>query len=220
MDGLPSDHCNAINASNSVHSIVCRPSTMRQDRHPGRLAGGAAHASPQSRRLSLDDEPEIHQAVMQVLRATIEYGRPTVYVVADALEMSVRTLQRRLADFDLTFNAMLEQFRQERAVELLIHGAHSITAVAFLLGYSDSAHFSRAFRRWFDQSPRHFVIAVTDSRYLPFRHAVDLTQGLPAHEIISFSVQGLSLNGKPGTELRVLNINSNKSGGSYNNACR
>ena len=84
---------------------------------------------------------------MQVLRDSIEYGRPTVCVVADALDMSVRTLQRRLADFDLTFNAMLEQFRQERAVELLSYGAHSITAVAFLLGYSDSAHFSRAFRR-------------------------------------------------------------------------
>ena len=142
---------------------------------------------------------------MQVLRDSIEYGRPTVCVVADALDMSVRTLQRRLADVDLTFNNMLEQFRQQRAVELLIHGAHSITAVAFLLGYADSAHFSRAFRRWFDQSPRHFVIAVTDSRCLPFRHAVDLTYGPAAREIISPSVQGLLPNEKPVAKLRVFN---------------
>ena len=86
-----------------------------------------------------------------------------------------------------------------------LNGAHSITAVAFLLGYSDSAHFSRAFRRWFDQSPRHFVIIVTDSRYLPFCREVDLTHGPATREIILSSVQGLAPNGKPGTELRMFN---------------
>ena len=93
-------------------------------------------------------------AVMRVLREMIELERPTASCVAAALSMNLRTMQRHLAVWDLTFEQLLDEYRLRRAMKYLNEGEHTITDIAFRLGYSDSAHFTRAFRRWVGASPR------------------------------------------------------------------
>jgi AraC-like DNA-binding protein len=70
--------------------------------------------------------------------------------------MSVRTLQRRLADNNLKFNDLLNQARYAQARKKLKHTRLPVAEIAESLGYSDPAHFVRAFRRWSGLSPGGF----------------------------------------------------------------
>ena len=73
--------------------------------------------------------------------------------VARALNMSVRTLQRRLIESGTTFREVAETVRSQLAVGYLADPKVSIAEVAFLLGFSDQTAFNRAFRRWTGETP-------------------------------------------------------------------
>lgn len=80
-------------------------------------------------------------------------GEPAMTAVARQLGMSERTLRRRLAAENVTFRGLVDAVRREKACDLLRAGA-SVTDVAFALGFAEVSAFSRAFKRWFDVSPR------------------------------------------------------------------
>lgn len=67
---------------------------------------------------------------------------------ARTLGMSARTLQRRLQECGLTFDAVLDQTRCSLARRYLDDPKLSIQETAHLLGFSDLRGFYRAFRRW------------------------------------------------------------------------
>lgn len=70
--------------------------------------------------------------------------------------LSERTLQRKLQGERVTFFELQEQSRQAIACKLLNAG-HSTEQVAEILGFSDRRSFCRAFKRWFDMTPRQFL---------------------------------------------------------------
>lgn len=76
--------------------------------------------------------------------------------VARSLGVSARTLQRRLQFCGVDFEELLDETRRSEAVRLICEGVHSMTEIAFKVGYSDSAHFTRAFKRWMGVAPSHF----------------------------------------------------------------
>ena len=80
-------------------------------------------------------------------------GSVTEESVAKALHLSVRTLQRRLAEEQLTFKQVLDDTRRELALQYVRDPTLSINEMAYLLGYSEPANFSRAFKRWTGQPP-------------------------------------------------------------------
>ena len=106
----------------------------------------------------------MHQTVLKYVQATIEYDRPTICAAAEAASMNVRTLQRELASFGVTFVALLDKYRLQQADIYLRCGDLSITDIGFKLGYSDSAHFTRAFRRWTGRNPREFRRTLSQGR--------------------------------------------------------
>jgi len=73
--------------------------------------------------------------------------------VAKRLAMSTRTLQRRLEEFGTSYQDLVDGSRAALAQSLLRDTAHSITDVAFELGYADLKSFYRAFRRWTNTTP-------------------------------------------------------------------
>jgi AraC-like DNA-binding protein len=91
--------------------------------------------------------------VEQLLRRELPNGDLRVHRVARTLAMSRQTLYRRLREEGTTFAAVLESVRHARAVELLSHSELSVGEVAALVGFSESAAFSRAFKRWTGQAP-------------------------------------------------------------------
>ncbi|WP_440466446.1 AraC family transcriptional regulator [Pseudomonas sp. YH-1] len=73
--------------------------------------------------------------------------------IAADLNMSSRTLRRRLGEQQMTFEALQEKVRRARAMSLLSNPRMPIERIAEALGYSDVRGFRRAFKRWTGQSP-------------------------------------------------------------------
>ena len=75
---------------------------------------------------------------------------------AAELNMSVRTLIRRLQVQGTSFQTLRDAERRDRAVALLSRSNLTVTAIARSLGFSDTANFSRAFKRWLDVPPARY----------------------------------------------------------------
>ncbi|HEX4896666.1 MAG TPA: AraC family transcriptional regulator [Solimonas sp.] len=93
--------------------------------------------------------------VQMMLREAAE-GQPTLEEMARILNLSPRTLERRLAQEGGSFRAYARAARHARACELLRAGRLGITQIAYQLGYGDAANFTRAFRREAGCSPSEF----------------------------------------------------------------
>lgn len=76
--------------------------------------------------------------------------------IADSMNIGVRTLQRRLAEYELDYSQLVEDVRRPLAENYVAHSGQSFTDIALSLGYSEASAFSRAFRRWTALSPREF----------------------------------------------------------------
>ncbi|MYM61954.1 AraC family transcriptional regulator [Pseudomaricurvus sp. HS19] len=76
--------------------------------------------------------------------------------VADALHLSRRTMQRRLAEEGTSFSKILEEKRMQLAKSYIADDTLAISEVAYLLGFSEQANFARAFKRWYGSSPSEY----------------------------------------------------------------
>jgi AraC-like DNA-binding protein len=76
--------------------------------------------------------------------------------------MSARTLQRRLKRNGVDFDALHDETRRSEALRLIELRKYSATEIAYMVGYSDPAHFTRAFKRWTGQAPSRFRAALRD----------------------------------------------------------
>ncbi|MDG1752200.1 MAG: helix-turn-helix transcriptional regulator, partial [Thalassotalea sp.] len=75
--------------------------------------------------------------------------------IASSLNMSMRNLQKKLKREDTSFSKLLDEERQHRIKYLLkkIPLGH----VATQLGFAEQASLNKAFKRWFNCSPREFM---------------------------------------------------------------
>ena len=117
-------------------------------------------ADPAATRLARDQcERELHalgegapvvSQVRAMLRDDLSLSLPEA---AKRATMSPRTLKRRLAEQGTTFSELIDDARHREALVLLLDPRWTIEAIATKLGYSDTANFSRAFRRWTGKTP-------------------------------------------------------------------
>ncbi len=77
--------------------------------------------------------------------------------ISKQLNMSRNTLYRKLQSEDLAFHELVDKVRKRKALELLEEKNHSISQIAFLLGFSELSAFSRAFKRWTGLSPAKYL---------------------------------------------------------------
>ncbi len=95
-------------------------------------------------------------SVRQVLGLLLQERYPAIGLTAEAVGVSSRTLQRWLAAANLDYSRLVEQVRFEKATRLLVEPHINLIEVAFELGYTHPANFTRAFRRWTGVSPSQF----------------------------------------------------------------
>ncbi|WP_455197040.1 AraC family transcriptional regulator [Kaarinaea lacus] len=109
-----------------------------------------------SRYLSkLDREDTVLQIKAKLLER-LPSGNVNEEEVAKSLNMSIRTMQRKLKTLDQSYKQIVDITRRELALEYVREGNVPITTITFMLGFSDPANFTRAFRRWTGQSPSDY----------------------------------------------------------------
>jgi len=91
--------------------------------------------------------------VRRALSDELGGGAPTMRQVARRLALSERTLRRRLDRDGIGFRAMIADVRREEAARWLRDTDASVADIARALGFSDTTALSRAYRRWFGESP-------------------------------------------------------------------
>lgn len=90
-------------------------------------------------------------------------GEPRRQDVAAGLGLAERTLQRRLQEESVSFQALLDRTRSELARQYLAEERRTLTDVADLLGFVDSSNFFRACKRWFGMPPAQYRARLWES---------------------------------------------------------
>lgn len=104
----------------------------------------------------LNSNDRVTQEIAQEIISQLPNGVPKIEVVADKLNCSGRTLQRRLSERNITFQQLVDNVRKELALELLHQSSESISNVAEKTGFHDDSTFHKAFKRWTGLSPGQF----------------------------------------------------------------
>ena len=92
----------------------------------------------------------------QVVSSSFAGRYPNIQLVAGAIGMSTRTLQRRLGEDGVTYAQVVARARAEMARQMLRDSAWKIGEIGRTIGYSNAGHFTRAFLRWTGRTPRDF----------------------------------------------------------------
>ncbi|WP_068829045.1 AraC family transcriptional regulator [Pseudomonas sp. BMS12] len=79
---------------------------------------------------------------------------PSLSELANQLNLSERTLRRRIGDAGLSYHGIIDELRRARALQLLGQRDNRLIDVACATGFSDVRNFRRAFKRWTGETPR------------------------------------------------------------------
>lgn len=94
--------------------------------------------------------------VIEVLERRMGIGSLSISSVSEELNLSKRTLQRRLQQQDVNFADLRDKVRFHYSIDYLVKQHHSIDAISTLLDFSDRTSFTNAFKRWTGLSPSNF----------------------------------------------------------------
>jgi len=95
-------------------------------------------------------------AVLRILEELMGQRILDIEEVARHLDITPRTLQRRLKDEDTTYLALRDHVRHRHAQRYLCDPVMSIDRIAEVLGFSEPANFYRAFKGWSGVSPGEY----------------------------------------------------------------
>lgn len=97
----------------------------------------------------------ITEVKSQVVK-NIKFGFPEIENIAQNLNITVRTLQRRLQNENITFFDLTENIKKELAYSYLKNKSLSISEISYFLGYSDPSSFIRIFKKWTGLTPESY----------------------------------------------------------------
>ena len=103
---------------------------------------------------SLESSKTTRGRVENLLIPILHTGEASMDMIAGKLALSRQTLFRKLKAEGVTFEQVLDQLRHKLALDYLNGKKVSVNETAYLVGFSEPAAFSRAFKRWTGSSPR------------------------------------------------------------------
>lgn len=83
--------------------------------------------------------------------------------ISNKLNMSERTLKRRLQDEKISFRVLQNETLHRRANVLLAKDLN-LSQIAEVLGFSDLSTFSQAYKRWTGFPPSHYKMKITSNK--------------------------------------------------------
>lgn len=139
--------CKANRAVFDAASLHTRPATANAAVHASALSLCSQQSSGQG------GHADDHVTALEFwLRERLGSG-VRIADAARALNVSERTLRRRLADAGWSFRSLHNRLRAQHAAALLGDPALPVARVGETLGFSDGREFRRAFKRWTGEAP-------------------------------------------------------------------
>jgi AraC-like DNA-binding protein len=114
------------------------------------------NARPTSGILNITDRPDFIDALQALLKSYLPDGYLPAKRAAQLIEVSERTLARRLEAHGLTYGMLVDDIRFNLATERLKEPGITPLEVANSIGISDQSNFNRMFRRMSGMTPMQF----------------------------------------------------------------
>lgn len=102
----------------------------------------------------LEQSKTLRGRVEALIMPLLHTGDINIDRIASQIGVSRQTLYRNLKTEGVTFEQVLDELRRRMAIDYLAAKKVSVNETAYLVGFSDPASFSRAFKRWTGKSPR------------------------------------------------------------------
>lgn len=101
----------------------------------------------------ISDKQPLPMQTKNVIRGLLLEGVPRKEMVAKRLGLTERTFQRKLQQFDCSYQQLLDEIRLEQAKELLTQTELPVQEIAIRLGFSEPRSFHRSFKKWLGHTP-------------------------------------------------------------------
>ncbi|BFM14798.1 AraC family transcriptional regulator [Maricurvus nonylphenolicus] len=108
------------------------------------------------RYLTLLDRSDIARLVKGKMLELMSSGDISKKLISQQLNMSVNNLQSKLAKQNTSYSALYDSVRKDIACDHLKQQHMSICEISYLVGFSDTSNFTRAFKRWQGVSPSEY----------------------------------------------------------------
>lgn len=100
----------------------------------------------------------VSRLVETVIKETYPVFITDIHHVSKTLNISARTLQKRLSAESTSFRKILEQVREKQARHLLLNTDLPLSDLSSILGYAEQSSFTRAFRQWTGVTPGEYRV--------------------------------------------------------------
>jgi AraC-like DNA-binding protein len=102
------------------------------------------------------DRNDLSMQVKSKLVERLPSGEISEEMIASAINVSQRSLQRKLKEQGVSFTQLLENTRKDLGLLYVRDPQRSFNEIAYLLGFSEPGNFTRAFKRWYGKSPSKY----------------------------------------------------------------
>lgn len=141
-------HWNAIRSDPSWEQVQIQPDN--------RYVFGVLTERADALLKELEGSKTLRGRVEALIMPILHTGDVSVDTIASKLATSRQTLYRNLKDEGVTFEQVLDTLRHRMALDYIAAKKVSVNETTYLVGFSDPASFSRAFKRWTGKSPRDY----------------------------------------------------------------
>lgn len=118
----------------------------------------------QSLLVSLKEKYSLADQVRSLLRAMLADNSPRKEFVAEQMGLNVRTLHRKLAEENTSYQQILDDLRAELARRYLQQSLLSVEEIARKLGFTESRSFIRYFKGYTGMTPGEYRQALKEGR--------------------------------------------------------
>jgi AraC-like DNA-binding protein len=107
-------------------------------------------------KIKLEKSKGFQDKVRKIIIENLDSKDVSMEMISNELNLSIRTLYRKLKEEDISYKALLIDIKKQLARAYLQETSFTINDISYLLGFSEASAFHRAFKRWFGMNPSEY----------------------------------------------------------------